>query len=130
MALRVALALALALLAALLAAPASAQAVYRDFRSPTGKLGCAFYRDAHTPRQVRCDWQGGGDHAVMVPARGPARAIDVTDTVRNPEAPVLAYGRSTRFGALRCTSRRRGITCRSLRSGHGFFVSVETVRMF
>jgi hypothetical protein len=50
--------------------------------------------------------------------------------VLNPDAKVLAYGRSTRFGALRCTSRRSGITCRSTRSGHGFTVSVDRQRVF
>ncbi len=57
----------LALLAALGAAllmPAGAHAAYREFRSPSGKLGCAFYSDAETPRFVRCDWRGAGDHAV------------------------------------------------------------------
>src|SRR3954453_16905478 len=37
--------LATAALAAALVAPAGAHAAYRTFRSPTGKLGCAFYSD-------------------------------------------------------------------------------------
>jgi hypothetical protein len=121
---------ALAVLAAALLAPAAADAAYRDFRSPSGKLGCAFYSDASTPRQVRCDWRGGDDEAVTVAVRGRARHIAATDTVLNPRAPVLAYGHTTRFGRLRCTSRRAGITCRSTRSHHGFFVSVERWRLF
>ena len=56
--------------------------------------------------------------------------MKVTDTVRNPKAKVLAYGKSTKFGSLRCTSRRSGITCRSTRSGHGFTISVEKQRVF
>ena len=63
----------LAILAAALLAPAGAQAAYRDFRSPSGKLGCAFYSDAETPRSVRCDWAGVNDRARDARPR-PARA--------------------------------------------------------
>ena len=54
---------------------------------------------------------------------GKGKRIKVTDTVRNPKAKVLAYGKRTTFGRLRCTSRRSGMTCRST-AGHGFTVSV------
>ena len=110
--------------------PARAQAAYRAFRSPTGKLGCAFYSDAQTPRTVRCEWAGSNDVAFTLQERGRVHRIRISDTVRNPNARVLAYGRSTSFGQLRCTSRRTGITCRSRRSGHGFMVSVERRRTF
>jgi hypothetical protein len=113
-----------------LAIPASAQATYRDFRSPSGKLGCAFYSDTETPAFVRCDWRGGGDRGVEVGETGRARVRHVTDTVLNPEAKVPHYGRRTSFRALRCRSRSTGITCRSTRSGHGFKVSVEKRRLF
>ena len=56
--------LALIALTLLLASPPAAQATYRDFRSPSGKLGCAFYSDTETPAFVRCDWQGSDDQAV------------------------------------------------------------------
>jgi hypothetical protein len=115
---------------ALAAAPARAEAAYHAFRSPSGKLGCAFYSDRQTPRTVRCEWRGSNDVALTLQQRGQAHRVRITDTVRDPKARVLAYGRSTRFGKLRCTSRRTGITCRSLRSGHGFLVSVEKQRTF
>ncbi|HET6547492.1 MAG TPA: DUF6636 domain-containing protein [Solirubrobacter sp.] len=118
------------LLVVALLAPAGAEAAYRDFRSPTGRLGCAFYSDAQTPRQVRCDWAGSNDTTMLLKQRGKGRRVRATDTVRNPKARVLAYGRSTKFGRLRCKSRRSGITCKSLRSGHGFTVSVEKQRVF
>ena len=122
--------LLLLLVAVALVVPATASARYRDFRSPSGKLGCAFYRDSRTPSQVRCDWRGADDEAVTVSVTGRARVIDVTDTVMNPSAPVLDYGDTKRFGRLRCRSRRIGITCRSTRSGHGFKVNVEKRRLF
>ena len=113
-----------------LAAPAAAQATYRDFRSPSGKLGCAFYSDAETPPMVRCDWQGADDEAIVLRESGRARIRHVTDTVMNPEAKRLRYGRSTTFGRLKCISRRRGITCRSLAGGRGFRVSVAKRELF
>jgi hypothetical protein len=122
-----------ALLAVLLLALLSvgtASAAFRQFRSPTGKVGCAFFSDRHVPREVRCDWRGGNDRAVMVAERGRAKRIHVTDTVLDPNAKVLRYGTSTKFGALKCTSRRSGITCRSSRSGHGFTASVQRRRLF
>jgi hypothetical protein len=110
--------------------PARASAAYRTFRSPTGKLGCAFYSDTQTPRTVRCEWRGSNDRALTLQQRGRARTIRISDTVMDPKAKVLAYGHSTSFGKLRCTSRRTGITCRSLRSGHGFVVSTQRQRVF
>lgn len=124
--------LALVLLATTTAAavPASAQAALRTFRSPTGNLGCMFYSDAGVPRQVRCEWKGGNDRAVVVNETGKGRRIKITDTVLDPKAKVLAYGKSTTFGRLKCTSRTSGITCKSLRSNHGFTVSVQRQRVF
>jgi hypothetical protein len=110
------------------AAPASA--AYRTFRSPSGRLGCAFYSDAETPRQVRCEWKGGGDHAVVLNENGKGRRIHITDTVFDPKAKALAYGRTSTFGDLRCTSRTAGIACRSTRNAHGFTVSTAKQRVF
>ena len=114
----------------LVAMPATASAALRAFRSPTGNVGCLFASDAGIPRQVRCEWRGGNDRAVVLTERGKGRRIKITDTVMDPKAEVLAYGRSARFGSLRCTSRTTGITCRSRRSGHGFTVSVDRQRVF
>ena len=119
----------LAILAALVA-PASARATYRDFRSPSGKIGCAFYSDAESPPFVRCDWRGAGDRALVLGETGRARMRRVTDSVMNPDARVLRYGTSITYRRLKCVSRRLGMTCRSLASGHGFRVSVEKQETF
>jgi hypothetical protein len=116
--------------AALALVPAGASAAYRAFRSPTGKLGCAFYSDAQTPRTVRCEWRGSNDRALTLEERGKTHRIKISDTVMDPKANVLAYGHTATFGKLRCTSRRTGITCRSTRSGHGFMISVDKQRVF
>src|SRR6476659_5857917 len=98
----------LALLVTVLAllAPSSAIAAYRDFRSPSGKLGCAFYSDAEAPPFVRCDWRGSDDQALQLGETGRARLRHVTDTVMNPHAKVLRYRHSTTFNRLKCISRR------------------------
>jgi hypothetical protein len=122
--------LALLVIVLALLGPSSADAAFRDFRSPSGKLGCAFYSDAEVPPLVRCDWRGSDDQAVQLGETGRARLRHVTDSVMNPDAKVLRYGRSTTFRRLKCVSRKRGITCRSLASGHGFRVSVSKRELF
>jgi hypothetical protein len=119
----------LIVLVAGLLAPAGAQAAYRDFKSTSGQLACAFYSDAETPRFVRCEWDGANDRAVTLGETGKGERVKITDTVRNKKAPVLAYGKSTKFGRLRCASRRGGMTCRS-EAGHGFTISIEKQRVF
>lgn len=128
---RISVALALTITgvaAAVVAAPADA--ALRTFRSPTGKLGCMFYSDAQTPRHVRCEWRGGNDRALQLAESGKGKRIKITDTVFDPDAKPLAYGKSTTFGRLKCTSRTTGITCKSLRSGHGLTVSTSKQRVF
>jgi len=70
---------------------------------------------------------------VAVALLAPATAQAAHRDFRSPSgrlAKVLRYGRSTTFGRLKCISRRRGITCRSLAGGHGFRVSVEQRERF
>ncbi|WP_028061871.1 DUF6636 domain-containing protein [Candidatus Solirubrobacter pratensis] len=121
---------ALAAAVALAAVPATASAAYRAFRSPTGKLGCAFYSDAETPPAVRCEWSGGDDRAITLAETGKAKRVKITDTVMDSKARALAYGKTTTFRKLRCTSREAGISCRSTRSGHGFTVSVQKQEVY
>ena len=53
-----------------------------------------------------------------------SRLIHVTDTLGDPKAPVLGYGKTKRVGPFTCTSRRTGLSCHN-RNGHGFTVSRE-----
>ena len=66
----------------------------------------------------------------MLNETGKGKRIKITDTVFDPDAKPLAYGKSTTFGRLKCTSRTTGITCKSLRSNHGFTVSTSKQRVF
>jgi len=120
--------LRLALVLVLLA-PATAQAGIKTFRSPSGQLGCMYYNDPDVPASVRCEWAGGNDRAVVVERTGKGKRIRITDTVMDPSARVLPYGATRRYGPIRCTSRRSGITCRN-RAGHGFRVSVQRRKVF
>lgn len=122
--------LALALGLALPTAAPAQDSVYETFRSPSGNIYCAYIRSDDVPAQIRCDMNFLNDRAAVVKRRGRARFVKVTDTVGDPDAPKLAYGRTRRFGKLRCTSRRSGMTCRSQISGHGFKISRERQRTF
>jgi hypothetical protein len=51
------------------------------------------------------------------------------DTVFDPRAKVLAYGRTFTSGPFRCTSQSAGLTCRN-RAGHGWFLSRQSYRRF
>jgi uncharacterized protein DUF6636 len=121
-------ALSLAALAALLL-PASAFATIRAFRTPSGAIGCIYYRDPDTKAFLRCDVEGTGDRAWRVRGHGKARRIHVTDSARDPRSPVLAYGKTRTFGSMWCTSRMSGLTCKN-RDGHGFKLSRQRQRLF
>jgi hypothetical protein len=116
-------------LALLLAFPAGASASFFQFRSPTGRIGCAFESGGGLKPIVRCEWARSNDRAVWLGVRGRAHRLKISDTVRDPNAKVLHYGKSARFHGIKCTSRRRGMTCRN-RSHHGFTVSVQRRRFF
>jgi hypothetical protein len=121
----------LALVAAVvLVFPATASAAFKQFRSPTGKIGCAFESGGGLKPIVRCEWAGSNDRAVWVGRHGRAHHLRISDTVRDPHAKVLKYGHSKSFRQLKCTSRRSGMTCKSLLTGHGFTVSVQRQRLF
>jgi Family of unknown function (DUF6636) len=46
------------------------------------------------------------------------------------DAFTLGYGKSVRLGPFRCTSRRIGMRCVVMRSGHGFVISRARLKRF
>jgi hypothetical protein len=53
------------------------------------------------------------------------------DTVLDPAAPALGYGRSITFSGFSCrSSATNGITCRRRSTGHGFTISIQRYRLF
>jgi hypothetical protein len=117
---RLTLALALAAFLAV-AVPAIAKDVV--FQTPSKKIACRIY-DEGTGLVIRCDLFFLNDRAVRMTRRGRAHLIHVTDTIGDPKAPVLSYGKTKRVGPFTCTSRRTGLSCHN-RNGHGFTVSRE-----
>ena len=110
-------------LAALLVAAVPALARDTVFQMPSKKIVCRAY-DEGQGLVIRCDLFFLNDRAVRMTRHGKARLIHVTDTIGDPKAPVLAYGRTKRVGPFTCTSRRTGLSCDN-RNGHGFTVSRE-----
>lgn len=110
-----------------------------QFESPSRNIGCEITRTF-----VRCDIQhhdwispstpkrcnGGYGDALAVAVRGRAEFTCYTDSALDGRARPLRYGHSIRLGRMRCTSRPTGMTCLSLRTGHGFDLSRESYRRF
>ncbi len=111
------------------------------FESPSRNIGCVILDGV-----ARCDIV---ERSWMLPARpsgcppevdfgqgltvsqtGAAQLVCAGDTAIDPSAPVLPYGSADAVGALRCSSAFAGMTCRSTRSGHGFFISRTRYSMF
>jgi hypothetical protein len=112
------------------AAPASAS----YFRSPDKNVDCYIDRTAARcdirerdwdppPRPEWCQLDYG--HGLLVHVKGRGHFLCAGDTVRNPTARVLRYGRSIERGRFRCTSKRSGMKCVNQRNGHGFKLSKQ-----
>lgn len=119
---------ALATAVLVLAAPAAAQAEIAPFVTPSKQIYCAYISDGGG--QIRCDALFLNDRGFLLNTSGKARRIKITDTIADPDAPVLAYGKTFRRGPFRCTSRRAGLTCEHRSNGHGFFLSRERQRVY
>lgn len=121
-------------------AQARAQPTYGYFKTPSGNIICVY--DIGTARFVECGIRSG-----LKPAVHPHRCLvgdpihDRIDLLPSGRATVppcagdpgpflgyqqharrLAYGRHWSGAGMRCTSAKRGLTCRN-RDGHGFFLS-------
>jgi hypothetical protein len=115
---------ALLLLLVTLPAASAQAASQRHFRTPSKRIACLMLTTS-----VRCDTFFLNDVAFRLTAHGPGKRIHVTDTVALVKEPILAYGKSAKLGPFTCTSQTVGLTCKN-REGHGFFVSVQSQRVF
>jgi hypothetical protein len=113
------------------------------FHSPSRNIYCLIYR-FHGRASGRCDikernWSAPprprschldyGNGAEVDP-RGKGHFTCAGDTVIVPHHRALRYGHSIKLGAVKCTSRRTGMTCQSVKTGHGFMISREAVDFF
>lgn len=126
-----------ALLLAVIAAPSAGAASIQTFRTPSGHIGCAYDTTmlrcdvddvAHKPaRPKACELDYGS--AFGLTPKGRARRLCVGDTAMDPDAKVLAYGKTKHYGPFTCTSRTTGLRCTTA-AGHGFALSRATQRLF
>jgi hypothetical protein len=107
----------------------------REWRSPTGNIvcgsgkfgvGCTIeQREWTPPRTEPCP----GMWSLFLGTDGTA---DFTCETTNPviDPPVLSYGEASYVGDVECVSRQDGMTCSHRPTGHGFFVSRQSYRLF
>lgn len=110
----------------------------KSFGTPSGNIGCRLatkyarcdikeHEWTAPPKPAFCDVDWGGGLAV---SEKRASVVCAGDTAFDLSAPVLAYGARARRGDILCISREAGMTCKAPRTGHGFFLSKQTYRLF
>ena len=128
----------------MVATAATAQALASPspfFESPSRNIGCVILDGTARCDILRRSWAPPArpsacpnivdfGQGLMVSRTGPARFVCAGDTSMDAQAPILAYGRTVARGGLSCSSATSGMTCRSTRTGHGFFVSRQGYRLF
>ena len=120
----------------------AAPARWDGFQTPSGNIHCMYLPagDPGYPAFLRCDILSGvnpepsGDCSfdwtgASVRRRGRAQWWCGSDTVANPDYPVLEYGRAWQRNGIRCVSRRSGLRCENTRE-HGFKLSRAESRRF
>ncbi len=112
--------------AAAVLVPAGAATAWRSntFSSPTGNIQCKYdqYNEVVSCRTLNDNW------VAAVPLYGASYKVRGGYYVRGQ---TLYYGQTwTVSGKFRCWSRVEGMTCKSLRTGHGFFTSRAYWRFF
>jgi hypothetical protein len=131
----------LALLLVLVVTPAFADDLL-FFQSPTGNIHCMIatgdYAEARcdmielmpTFRQPppNCEQDWGAYFTVGLSARKGQMAC-VGDTVIDPGAIVLGYGKTISLGGFDCSSEKTGMTCTNP-AGHGFTLSRASQSLF
>jgi uncharacterized protein DUF6636 len=110
------------------------------FETPSHNIGC--FLDTHGPRcdvrehtwspppepayciKAGVDWGGG----IALSSRRAAFVCAGDTTLGGPS--ILAYGHSAQRGPFICDSEQNGVTCRDTQTGHGFFLSRQSYRIF
>lgn len=133
-----------AVLAGLAVSPAARADSITNFQTPSGNIHCALIEgdeggmvdcemlaiDSFTlplkrPADCELDW---GQRFELTEDQGPAMSC-YGDTVRDPNSPVLRYGKSKSAANITCTSEKSGLTCID-GAGHGFTLSRASQRFF
>jgi hypothetical protein len=122
-------ALVVALVTLALAAP-PAMGRSKHFRTPSHKIVCLYSSKGGPGPYIRCDALFLNDVAFFLKKTGKGKRRHLTDTVNDPHAKTLRYGRSLELGPFTCASRRSGLKCKSRKTGHGFKLSRQKQRLF
>jgi hypothetical protein len=121
------------------AAPAGRE-VYEltGFVSPTGNVSCMIDADRARCDIIDRDWSPParpadcefdyGQGISLAPGEQ-AQFVCAGDTAFGADE-VLPYGESITAGVLQCESAESGITCRDIRSSHGFSISGQAHQLF
>jgi uncharacterized protein DUF6636 len=113
-----------------------------SFQLPSHNIGC--YMSTQFGGNVRCDirdrsWKPPPKPAnceldwgqgVAFHGNGRAGVVCAGDTTLDKTAPVLSYGQTSQAGPVQCHSAAAGVTCANASSGHGFFLSRQSYRVF
>jgi len=107
-----------------------------DFQTPSGNIDCnsgAFPVGGFKGRwSLACTvFSEANQHGQKIWQMRPSGRVWVGFVAANvaTDVPVLKYGKTWVSHGVRCTSRQSGLTCRN-RSGHGFFLSHGSQRVF
>jgi hypothetical protein len=102
----------------------------------SASMECGIKSGLHPPpRRIHCDAGDPNDKRVSLSDSGRATPVLCAGDPGpllpqiDAAAKVLAYSRTIRFGGISCASAITGLTCRN-RSGHGFFLSRRSWRLF
>jgi hypothetical protein len=112
----------------------------QSFRSPSGNIGCIMFEGgarcdirkrewSPPPRPASCSEEVDFGQGLAVSHDGNASFVCAGDTALDPSAPALGYGEASELGGTICMSRTEGITCAN-HAGHGFFVSIQSYKIF
>ena len=103
------------------------------FYSPSRNIGCELqaFRQAPEHSHAFCV-TSEPPRCVTLKANGSMRVRRGKLCIGNPPENtfMLKYGRSVRGGPFRCTSRRDGMRCIVISTGHGFLISRERLTRF
>jgi hypothetical protein len=111
------------------------------FESPSRNIGCVVldgtarcdinHRDwSPPPRPAKCPDEVDFGQGLQVFGPGPGTFVCAGDTAMDPSAAVLRYGSDSVDGKFSCASATTGITCTDTVTGHGFFISIQSYRVF
>ncbi|MGG5257752.1 DUF6636 domain-containing protein [Phycicoccus avicenniae] len=118
------------------------------FETPSGNIQCSVEGEGDeqlldcviatadfplpTPTEP-CDVDWAANEVTLAPPDGPTMGAcrgDPPPAVLHPERSTLEYDTVSVVGDFRCLSRRTGLTCWNVRSGHGFELAREAYRPF